>query len=72
MIHYLLKIPNFEVETSFKDNLTRMYVDEVEDDFNDFKNDMWSWIKNRDFDNLAKKLKIKIIYLSNMIYLNLV
>lgn len=49
-----------------------MYVDEVEDDFNDFKNDMWSWIKNRDFDNLAKKLKIKIIYLSNMIYLNLV
>ncbi|MDR2545433.1 MAG: AAA family ATPase [Methanobrevibacter sp.] len=59
-IYYSLRIPNFEVEQAYKDNLTNIYLGKVADDFNIIKDDMWTWIRDGDCDKLAKKLKIKL------------
>jgi hypothetical protein len=58
-VYFSLKIPNFEVEQAYKDNLTNMYIDELKDEFNILEKDMWDWIKNKECDKLAKKLRIK-------------
>lgn len=57
---YSLKIPNFEVNQAYKNNLTKIYVSDVGDDFNTLADEMWEWIKNGECDKLAKKLKIKL------------
>ncbi|KZX12819.1 ATP-binding protein [Methanobrevibacter curvatus] len=59
LVYFSLKIPNFEVEQAYKDNLTNMYIDELKEEFNILEKDMWDWIKNKECDKLAKKLRIK-------------
>jgi hypothetical protein len=47
------------VKTAFKDNLTNLYINDIKQDFNVLKEDMWNWIKNGECDKLSKKLRIK-------------
>ncbi|MDR3290810.1 MAG: ATP-binding protein [Methanobrevibacter sp.] len=58
--YYCLKIPNFEVEQAYKENLTNIYLADVKNEFDNLQNDMWDWIRNGECDMLAKKLKIKL------------
>ncbi|MDR3290989.1 MAG: ATP-binding protein, partial [Methanobrevibacter sp.] len=58
--YYCLRIPNFEVEQAYKDNLTNIYLEDVKNEFDNLQNDMWDWIRNGECDKLAKKLKIKL------------
>ncbi|MDR3223797.1 MAG: ATP-binding protein [Methanobrevibacter sp.] len=60
IMEYCLRIPNFEVEQAYKDNLTNIYLCDVKDEFDNLQKDMWDWIRNGDCDKLAKKLKIKL------------
>jgi hypothetical protein len=60
IMDYCLRIPNFEVEQAYKDNLANIYLCDVKDEFDNLQKDMWDWIRNGDSDKLAKKLKIKL------------
>ncbi|GAA5819155.1 MAG: ATPase AAA [Methanobrevibacter sp. CfCl-M3] len=56
---YTLKIPNFEVEQAYKDNLVNFYLSEVEEDIIDSHKQLWEDIKNGDGESLADYLEIQ-------------
>ncbi|MDR3223408.1 MAG: hypothetical protein LBT66_06760, partial [Methanobrevibacter sp.] len=56
---YSLKIPNFEVEKAYQDNLLNFYLSEVEDDILDFREELWEDIKNGDCESLSDYLEIQ-------------
>jgi Holliday junction resolvase-like predicted endonuclease len=58
-ICYSLKIPNFEVETAFVDNLTEIYLNDIEQDIIDSQVTLWESIKNADSETLANYLEIQ-------------
>jgi len=44
-IYYSFRIPNFEVEQAYKDNLLNIYLDEFEDDIVDSHKQLWGILK---------------------------
>jgi len=67
---YSLRIPNFEVEQAYENNLVDIYLSKVDEEFNVLQDDMWDWIRNGDCDKLAKKLKIKLSRLPQAVRLS--
>jgi hypothetical protein len=67
---YSLRIPNFEVEQAYENNLVDIYLSKVDEEFNILQDDMWDWIRNGDCDKLAKKLKIKLSRLPQAVRLS--
>ncbi|KZX10661.1 ATP-binding protein [Methanobrevibacter filiformis] len=59
-IYYTLGIPNFEVETGFKDNLIDLYEEKVENMFKKSQELIWDDIINSNCEKLSKKLRIFI------------
>ncbi|KZX10751.1 ATP-binding protein [Methanobrevibacter filiformis] len=59
-IYYILKIPNFEVESAFKDNLKNLYLEDLENDFNASHAEFWNEIINGGCEKLSAKLEISI------------
>ncbi|MDR3063595.1 MAG: AAA family ATPase, partial [Methanobrevibacter sp.] len=59
-IHYILKIPNFEVETAFKDNLMDLYIDKIEYRIKKFQEDIWKDLIENNCENLSKKFRAYI------------
>jgi hypothetical protein len=68
-IYYSLKIPNFEVETAFKNNLTEIYIDDFKDKYTNLRSKLWDDINNYKCDRLASQLQDDINI--NPSYLNL-
>ncbi|MDR3292274.1 MAG: ATP-binding protein [Methanobrevibacter sp.] len=59
IMEYCLRIPNFEVEQAYRDNLLKIYLKEVEDDIIDSYGELWDDIKSGDCKSLADYLMIQ-------------
>ncbi|MDR2545777.1 MAG: ATP-binding protein, partial [Methanobrevibacter sp.] len=59
IIRFSLKIPNFEVEQAYKDNLLNIYLNEVEEDIIDVRGKLWEDIKKGDCESLSDYLEIQ-------------
>jgi Holliday junction resolvase-like predicted endonuclease len=59
IMEYCLRIPNFEVEQAYIDNLLKIYLSEVEEDIIDSCVELWDDIKNGDCESLADYLMIQ-------------
>jgi hypothetical protein len=59
IMEYYLKIPNFEVEQAYKDNLLNIYLNDVEKDIIDSRIRLWESIKNADCESLSNYLEIQ-------------
>ncbi|MDR3291052.1 MAG: ATP-binding protein [Methanobrevibacter sp.] len=57
--YYSLRIPNFEVEQAYRDNLLKIYLNEVEEDIIDSHDDLWNDIKNGICESLVDYLMIQ-------------
>ncbi|MDR2544561.1 MAG: ATP-binding protein [Methanobrevibacter sp.] len=68
--YYSLKIPNFEVEQAYENNLVDIYLNKVDEEFDILQDDMWNWIRNGDCEKLAKKMKIKLSRLPQAVRLS--
>jgi hypothetical protein len=68
-IYYSLKIPNFEVKTAFKKNLTKLYINEFKDKYTNLRKKLWEDINNYKCENLANRLQDDINI--NPSYLNI-
>jgi hypothetical protein len=66
-IYYSLKIPNFEVETAFKDNLTELYLGEFKDKYVNIRKELWEDINNGKCNTLAYRLQSDISILSSLL-----
>ncbi|KZX14474.1 ATP-binding protein [Methanobrevibacter filiformis] len=56
---YSLKIPNFEVEQAYKNNLTKFYLNEIKEDVIDSQIELWEYIKKGDCESLSNYLEIQ-------------
>ncbi|GAA5818803.1 MAG: AAA family ATPase [Methanobrevibacter sp. CfCl-M3] len=68
-IYYSLRIPNFEVEQAYKDNLLDLYMGEFKDKYIDIHEKLWDDINNGHCENLANRLQDDINW--NPSYLNM-
>jgi hypothetical protein len=54
---YILKIPNFEVEQAYEDNLKDLYVEEFKDKYIDIRESLRKDINNGNCNKLANRLQ---------------
>ncbi|KZX10153.1 ATP-binding protein [Methanobrevibacter curvatus] len=59
-INYFLKIPNFEVESAYKENLKELFIEEIEDEFQNLINEFWDEIINGGCKKLSQELETSI------------
>jgi hypothetical protein len=67
VIYYSLKIPNFEVEQAYNDNLTQLYLDEFKDKYANIRVRLWKDINNGKCNSLAYRLQSDISNLSSLL-----
>ncbi|GAA5818576.1 MAG: AAA family ATPase [Methanobrevibacter sp. CfCl-M3] len=68
-IYFSLKIPNFEVEQAYVDNLKKLYLNDFKDKYNNIRGKLWDDINKGRCDNLANRLQDDINI--NPSYLNI-
>ncbi|MDR2544301.1 MAG: AAA family ATPase, partial [Methanobrevibacter sp.] len=68
-MYYKLKIPNFEVEQAYVDNLKKLYLNEFKDKYTNIREKLWDDINKGRCDNLANRLQDDINI--NPSYLNI-
>jgi hypothetical protein len=61
---YLLKIPNFEVEQAYENNLKELYVGEFKDKYTNIRTKLWKDINNGKCNSLAYRLQSDISNIS--------
>jgi hypothetical protein len=61
---YLLKIPNFEVEQAYENNLKELYINEFKDKYANLRAQLWEDINNGECNNLAHRLQSDISKIS--------
>jgi hypothetical protein len=64
---YSLKIPSFEVEQAYENNLTELYLKKVENRFNNVKELIWDDLIAMDCESLSKRLRA---YIAGLPYYN--
>jgi hypothetical protein len=58
---YVLKIPNFEVEQAYEDNLTKLYIEKFENKFKNSKKAIWDEIISGNCKKLSENLRAFIV-----------
>jgi hypothetical protein len=67
VVNYSLKIPNFEVEQAYNDNLRDLYLDKFKDKYLGIREQLWIDIRNGNCDSLARRLQADISWLPSFL-----